>query len=128
MGLGAKILTDNPNKDERTLVNSCSQFWSLLTLIAINKLHQAIDDAGLSTNIIVTNSIYDAIYGEIDNDPELVYWLNQTLPAIMTHPFIEGEIVHNEADLEVGLDWASFHKLDNSATLEDITTILSQLE
>lgn len=127
MGLGAKILTDNPNKDERTLVNSCSQFWSLLTLIAINKLHQAIDDAGLSTNIIVTNSIYDAIYGEIDNDPELVYWLNQTLPAIMTHPFIEGEIVHNEADLEVGLDWASFHTIPNNATLDQITTIMESL-
>ncbi len=128
MGLGAKILTDDPKKDERTLVNSCSQYWSLLTLFAINKLHQAIDDAGLSTSIIVTNTIYDAIYGEIDNDPELVYWLNQTLPAIMVQPFIEGEIVHNEADLEVGLDWASFVKISNSATLEDITTILSQLE
>jgi hypothetical protein len=128
MGLGAKILTDDPKKDERTLVNSCSQYWSILTLFAINKLHQVIDDAELSSHITVTNTIYDALYGEIDNDPALIYWLNKTLPLIMISPFLQGEIIHNEADLEIGLDWASFHKIDNSATLDDITNLLSTLE
>ena len=128
LGLGCRILTDKADKDIRTIANASVQFWSILTLLAVNKLHQLIDEAGLSNHILITSTIYDAICGEIDNDPELVHWLNQTLPAIMIQPFLEGEIVHNEADLEVGFDWASFHKLDNSATLDDITTILSTLE
>ena len=128
LGLGCRILTDKADKDIRTIANASVQFWSILTLLAVNKLHQLIDEAGLSHRITVTSTIFDSIYGEIDNDPELVHWLNQTLPAIMTHPFLEGEIVHNEADLEIGLDWASFHKLDNNATLDEITTILSTLE
>ena len=128
LGLGCRILTDNAKKDIRTISNASVQFWSLLSLLAINKLHQLIDDSGLSSRIAVTATVYDSVYGEVDNDPELVHWLNQTLPAIMTQPFIEGEIVHNEADLEVGLDWASFVKINNNATIDDITTILSTLE
>lgn len=128
LGLGCRILTDNAKKDIRTISNASVQFWSLLSLLAINKLHQLIDDNGLSSRIAVTATVYDSVYGEVDNDPELVHWLNQTLPAIMIQPFIEGEIVHNEADLEVGLDWASFVKINNNATLDDITAILPTLE
>ena len=128
LGLGCRILTDNADKDIRTLANASVQFWSILMLLTINKLHQAIDDAGYSDRILVTNTIYDALYLEADADPELIHWLNQTLIPIMKAPYLVNEVVHNDCDLEVGLDWASFVKISNDATLEDITTILSQLE
>jgi hypothetical protein len=46
----------------------------------------------------------------------------------MTAPYLVDETIHNEVDLEVGLDWSSFKKIDNSATLEEITKLLSSLE
>jgi DNA polymerase I-like protein with 3'-5' exonuclease and polymerase domains len=128
MGLGATLNTDNVDKDGRTLFNSLSQFWSILMLLAINKLHQKIDEAGLSSNILITNEIYDAVYFEADADPEVIHWLNQTLIPIMTAPYLVDEIIHNEVDLEVGPDWSSFKKIDNNATLEEITQLLSSLE
>jgi DNA polymerase-1 len=128
LGLGCKILTDNAEKDIRTITNATIQFWSILMLLTISKLHQKIDEAGLSSCLIVTNTIYDAIYLEADADPEVIYWLNQTLIPIMTAPYLVDEIIHNEVDLEVGLDWSSFKKIDNNATLEEITQLLSSLE
>jgi DNA polymerase-1 len=128
LGLGCKILTDNAEKDIRTITNATIQFWSILMLLTISKLHQKIDEVGLSSRLIVTNTIYDAIYLEADADPEVIHWLNQTLIPIMTAPYLVDEIIHNEVDLEVGLDWSSFKKIDNNATLEEITQLLSSLE
>jgi hypothetical protein len=128
LGLGCKILTDNAEKDIRTITNATIQFWSILMLLSINKLHQKIDEAGLTNRILITNTIYDAGYYEADNDPEVIHWLNQNLIPIMTAPYLVDEIIHNEVDLEVGLDWSSFKKIDNNATLEEITQLLSSLE
>jgi hypothetical protein len=46
----------------------------------------------------------------------------------MTAPYLVDEIIHNEVDLEVGPDWSSFKKINNNATLEEITELLSSLE
>jgi hypothetical protein len=127
MGLGCTMNTSNPEKDARTLVNGTSQFWSILTLLAINKLHQHIEDNNLHDRILVTSTIYDAIYLECDSDPSLVKWVNDTLVPIMLHPYLTSEVIHNEAELEVGLDWASTKLIPNNATLEQITTLMDSL-
>lgn len=127
LGLGCRIFTDNPDRDIRTLANATVQFWSILTLLTINKFHQLVDDNGLSDRVIVTSSIYDAIYLEADADPNLIKWINDTLVPIMQAPYLIDEIIHNECDLEVGLDWASFHTIPNNATLDQITAIMESL-
>jgi hypothetical protein len=45
----------------------------------------------------------------------------------MKAPYLEGEIIHNLVDLEVGLDWASFSLIKNDASLEDIRTIMERI-
>lgn len=126
LGLGFTIKSDNPEKDIRTLNNGCSQFWSILTALTINKLHQLIDEAGLQDDILVTSTIYDSIYFEVREDPAIIKWLNDHIIPIMTQDFIEGQIVHNEADLEIGPSWAELYELPHEATEETIQEIMNK--
>lgn len=129
LGLGCYISSSNPNKDIRTLANATVQFWSILTLLAVNKIHQLIDKTGLQNNIIVTSTIYDAIYFEIDNDPVIVKWLNDNIIPIMTTNFIPNQIVLNDCDLCIGTSWANYdnYHLPHNASLEEITTIINSV-
>lgn len=125
LGLGFYIHSDDPERDIRTLNNATCQMWSLLTALTINKIHLEIDKAGYQDDILVTSSIYDSIYFEIREDPTLIKWLNDTLVPIMTVDFIENQIVHNLADLEIGRDWADLHLIQNNASLDNIQEILN---
>ena len=117
--------SDYPSKDIRTLSNATCQFWSILTAIGVNELHRRIDDTFVSSDTVqITSTIYDAIYGICLADPEVIQWLNDNVVEILIKDFMHDQTVHNEANLEIGLDWASLHTLDNHASLEDITNTL----
>lgn len=127
LGLGFYMKTDNPRRDIRTLNNGTCQFWSTLTALTINKMHQLIDEAGYQHDILVTSTIYDSIYFEIRKDPHYIKWTNDNLIPIMTTDFMENQTIKNEADLEIGTSWADLHKLPHNASLEEIQSILESL-
>lgn len=124
LGLGCRIHVDDVDSDSRTLFNALSQFWSVLTLIALNELHHHIDTANLGADIIPTSTIYDAIYGIVKDDAETIKWLNDTVVPIMSKDFLDNQTVHNEANLEIGTSWASVTELPIDATLEHIQGVL----
>ena len=127
-GLGFKIRSDRPETDVRTLNNALNQFWSILTAIGINELHHRIDETFVSSDTVqVTSTIYDSIYGICLADPEVIHWLNENIVEILTKDFVEGQLVKNEANLEIGLNWANTHNIDNGASLEDITKLLEDI-
>ena len=128
LGLGCNIDTDNADKDIRTLANASIQFWSILTLLTINKLHQLIDEAGLEKDIIITTTIYDSIYLEVREDPSIIKWLNDRIVPLMETDFIENQIVHNEARLEIGPSWASLTELSDKASEEGIQAVLDTIK
>lgn len=127
LGLGFNLHTDDPERDIRTLNNATCQVWSILTALTINKLHQLIDTEGLQDDIKVTSTIYDSIYFIVRKDPEIIEWLNNHIIPIMQQDFMEDQIVHNSADLEIGLNWATLHKLSHNASLEEIQQVLDTL-
>ena len=126
MGLGARLYSSDIEKGSRTLFNSLSQFWSILTLLSINKLHSEIDDAGKEKDIVVTTSIYDSVYGIVKNDAESIKWLNETICPIMEKDFLKDQIVKNEANLEVGKNWSDLTELKHNASIEAIEKILKE--
>lgn len=128
LGLGFTLQSDNPEQDIRTLNNACSQFWSILTLLTINKMHQLIDEAGLSQDIYITSSIYDSIYFEVRDDPKIIQWLNNNLIPVMEQDFIENQIVHNSVDLEIGTSWANLVTLPHNADIETIQSKITQVK
>lgn len=127
MGLGCYIRSDNAERDQRTLQNSMAQFWSILSLLAINKLHQLIDEAGYTDDIIVVSSIYDAVYVEVPKDPVAIKWLNDTLVPIMVQDFMPDQAVPNDAEGEIGYDWYTTVKIPHNASLETIESAIKAL-
>jgi hypothetical protein len=125
MGLGAYIKTNNPNKDGRTLCNSTWQFWDLISLIAIALFQARIDNANMNDQVKIVNTIYDAIYLDVDKTPEVIQWVNTNLIEVMTIPLFHDQKVPNAAALDVGPDIAHMEELKNTATTTDIVSILT---
>lgn len=122
-GLGFRLYSDSPDRDIRSLNNATCQFWSILTAFTMNKLHQLIDAEGLDSEIKITSSIYDSIYFNLEDDPKIIKWLNDRIVPIMEKDFMEGQIVQNSVDLEIGPDWSELYKLPHNATIEEIKEI-----
>ena len=103
------------------------QFWSLLTLLAINRMHILIDEAGYTDQIKCVATIYDSIYFTVAADPTIVEWLNNNLIEVMSKDFLIDQTVHNTAESEIGTDWNSLHAITVNAPISEITEVLSQL-
>ena len=65
LGLGFYLKSDYPDRDVRSVNNALSQFWSILSVLTINKMHQLIDDANLQDDIQINSTIYDSIYFQV---------------------------------------------------------------
>lgn len=124
MGLGCYIKSDNPDSDIRTLHNATVQFWSILTLLTINKMHHLIDRQGYQNDIQCISSIYDSIYYIVKKDPKVIAWLNNNLVEVMTKDFMENQRIKNEATSEIGTDWSNLVQLKHNATEAEISAIL----
>jgi len=127
LGLGCRLYSDNAESNIRTLNNATVQFWSILTLIAINEFNHLIDEAGLSEDVKVISTIYDSIYVLVKEDTETIKWVNDTLIKLMCVQYLEDEIVHNEAEGEIGKNWADLHKVKNNASIEDIEKVMEKM-
>lgn len=124
LGLGLMLKSDNPKKDIRTLHNATIQFWSVLTLLAISKMHEEIDKQGYQNDVFCIATIYDSIYYCVRDDAETIKWVNDTLIPIMVKDFLIDQTVPNTAELDVGTNWSDLTTIPNNATLEYIQEIL----
>jgi len=127
LGLGCRLYTDDADKDIRTLNNGTVQFWSILTLIAVNEMNHRIREAGMENDVAINSTIYDSIYTYVRADAEVIKWVNDNLIEIMCVQYLEDEIIHNEAEGEIGLNWADLHKIRNNASVEDIQEVLNDI-
>jgi hypothetical protein len=128
LGLGFTLKTDDADRDIRTLANATCQFWSILTALTINKMHQLIDEEGLEHDVKVISTIYDSIYLEVTEDPVIVKWVNDNLISAMLVDFMEDQIIHNEAESDIGYNWADMVTIPNNASVKDIKQALAKLE
>ncbi|MCP4489791.1 MAG: hypothetical protein GY820_21110 [Gammaproteobacteria bacterium] len=128
LGLGCRMYSSDPNQAIRTLNNGTVQFWSILTMIAVNELNYRIQEAQLTEEVKICSTIYDSIYTYTIEVAEILEWVNKNLIEVMTVPYLEDETIHNEATGEVGRNWADLHKIPNGATAEEITKILKELK
>jgi len=124
LGLGCRMYSDDPSGDIRTINNATSQFWSILTLIAICEMYHRIDEAGLSDKIQICSTIYDSIYFYVENDAETIKWLNDNAVEAICVDYLEDQVVKNEAAGEIGVNWADLYKVNNNASVEDIEEVL----
>ena len=128
LGLGFYLKTDDPSKDIRTLANATCQFWSILTALSINKMHQLIDQNNYEKDVIIISTIYDSIYFEITKDSKIIKWVNDNLIKTMVVDFMENQTISNEAESDIGYNWSDMAKITNNATIEEIENVLSTLK
>ena len=124
LGLGCRIYSDDPHSDIRTLNNATCQFWSILTLIAINEINYRLARDGMEDKIQVCSTIYDSIYFYVENDAETIKWLNDNAVETLCVDYLEDQVVKNEAEGELGKNWCDLHKILNNASIEDIEKVM----
>ena len=127
LGLGCRLYTDDPHNDIRTLHNATVQFWSILTLIAVNELNYRVEQENLQDYVQVQSTIYDSIYTQTYRDPEIIKWVNENLIEVLTVQYLQKEEIHNEAKGEIGLNWADLYKIPNNASIQQIEEVLALL-
>ena len=113
--------------EARSANNAVTQSWGMLinrALIATNKL---IEQSNMMYDIYPINTIHDAAYFLVKDDPMSVKFLNDTLINEMqwnAHPSISSNEVMMEANLEIGKSWDKQFTLPNNATTEKIKEII----
>ena len=127
-GLGCYLNTFDPDKENRTDFNFMSQFWSIITILTINKMHALIEQTGYTNDIQIVCSIYDSIYLVVKKDATIIKWLNDTIIPIITKDFITDIIVHNEAEGEIGFNWYDTVAIHNNASIEEIEEAIKKAE
>ena len=127
LGLGCRMYCADAGSSIRTLNNATAQFWSILTLIAVNELNHQIREDRMEDVVQVISTIYDSIYTQVVRDPEIIKWVNDTIIPIMCVQYLEDEVIHNEAIGDIGLNWADLHQVKNNASVTDIAEILKDL-
>jgi DNA polymerase-1 len=127
LGLGCRLYTSDVGKEVRTIFNANSQFWSILTLLTINKMHTLIDEAGYTDDIKCISTIYDSIYFLVKEDAEIISWLNHNLINTMCMDYLVDQVVPNTAESEIGRNWAELVEIPNRCSTEDVEKVLKDL-
>jgi DNA polymerase I-like protein with 3'-5' exonuclease and polymerase domains len=128
LGLGCRLYSDDVDADFRTLFNATFQFWSILTLIAVNELNYRIKKAGFQDKIILCSTIYDSIYAYISPDPEVIKWYNDNVVQIGKQDFIPDQQVPNSLECGIGRNWAEEVPIPPNASVKEIEEILEKFK
>lgn len=97
----------------------------------INEFYHKVRLSKYVSNIRFTNTIHDAFYLLIKNDPETIKYVNDTLIECMewqNHPAIHSDEVKLGAELDIGKSWDKQYTLANKMTLKEIEEFLKEKE
>lgn len=127
LGLGARIYSNNPKKDIRTITNAGYQFWSILTLIGLYLIKERIKSSGYEKDIFIYSTIHDSITAYVRKDPSIIKWYNDTLIECMVPDFLIDQEVTLESNVDIGLSYDKCIELPNNCSIEHIVDVLSAL-
>ena len=127
LGLGARIYSNNPEKDIRTVTNAGYQFWSILTLLALHQILQKVKDAGYENDIFIYSTIHDSVTAYIRNDSVIIKWYNDNLIACMVPDFLHDQEVTLESNVDIGKSYDKCVELPNNCSIEHIVDVLNDL-
>jgi len=128
LGLGCYIHSADPRAEIRTIFNACSQFWSILTLLTVNKFNQYLRKEGLSDHVKVISSIYDSIYLHMKDDSLLIYEVNEIIIPLLTRNFLIEQRVPNIAEPSIGYNWHDTILIPTDATIREIEEAREKLQ
>ena len=115
----------------RTANNAASQSYGLLMNRAINATEARIEASKYVNDILILNTIHDAVYYLARIDAKVIQFLNKTLIEEMEWNElapIKSDAIPMTAQLDIGKSWDKQVTLENNASIEDINNLLTTLE
>jgi hypothetical protein len=101
------------NGSVRTINNFHAQFWSILSLIGLEKFRRKVEENGLTNDIKSVASVYDSVYMLVRKDADIIRWAAETLKPILEQDYIHNQTLKLDSDIEISLDsWADFVDID----------------
>lgn len=132
---GLKLRAPNIRADDteatssmgRLLVNMRIQSAAMLTLAAIADFQTLIEKENLQNDIRVHATVYDSIYVYFRVTEKVLKFININLLSLMCRPY-PGEIVANDANLDVGTSWANLEEIgkDDKVKYQEVLENLSR--
>lgn len=129
--MGTSKTPREAESEARSAGNAITQSWGLLSNRAAIAIQKRIEESIYKYDIFLVNQIHDAIYFVWTDNPEITYWLNQTVVEEMSwqnDPVIMSDDVKLGAELDVGLSWDKMKTIKNNASIEDIIELRGTLE
>ena len=121
---GGKNTPYEAQAEGRTAGNALGQSWCMLTLRAANEFMERVWASEYKLRIKPCAQIHDSIYLLIDNNTEVLHWVNENLIQCMQwqdHPLIDHPTVKLGANLEVyHQHWAQPITLANNSSPSEI--------
>ena len=116
--------------EARSASNMVTQSWGMLMNRAFIDFDNRVEKSPYSNKIRLINTIHDAVYLLVRDEPEVIHWVNINLVDCMKWQdgLIASDEVKMEAEIDFGLDWAHQETLHNNATIEEITAFSSAIK
>ena len=119
--------TEATSKMARSINNMRSQSGSLLTMKAIYEIQEYIEECNMQSKVKCYCNIYDSIEFMIEDTEETVAFVNEHLIRFMLIPY-EGQIVANEAELDIGYNWEEMISIKNHDEITDYKEVISEVK
>ena len=100
------------SKDSRVANNFDIQSGGFLTINAMVKFQEWIEEANLLDDVMLVNTVHDSIYMYIRDDVNLIKRVNEKIVEFMTTDYKENMPIHLEAELEIGYNQKNLIKVD----------------
>ena len=114
--------------EARSANNAVTQSWGMLINRALIATNKVIEGSKYVYDIKLINTIHDAAYFLVRDNPDSVKFLNDALIKEMQwneHPLIKSNDVLMGANLEIGKSWDKQTSLDNNASIKQIEEIIN---
>ena len=125
---GLRLHSSNPKADLLSMNNANFQGYSNLTLIGATKFRRKYLEDGNKHNILGLNIIHDALYYELDDTPEAIKYVNDTLIKELIPDFLQNQTVHLRAEVDFGYNQADMVTIPNNAEMDVILEKLQTLK
>ena len=125
---GLRLNSSNPKADLLSMNNANFQGYSNLTLIGATKFRRKYLEDGNKHNILGLNIIHDALYYELDDTPEAIKYVNDTLIKELIPDFLQNQTVHLRAEVDFGYSQADMLTIPNNAEMDVILEKLQTLK
>lgn len=126
---GAFVDDVKAEAEARSSSNATTQSYGMLMNRAIIAFRKTVEQSEYRHRIRFINTIHDAVYLLVKNEPEVIKFVNDELIKEMEwqdDPLLRSNEVKLGAELDIGKSWDKQLTLKNGLSLEDIQSFLAE--